>query len=107
LRAGLLSEPKIIELVNRKFVATWIIVDDAERLAAKNDRLARTALVNWQFPLDIMFMSDKGVLLSKLNSFQDLRDAHPDVGHPPEGRGRSKPHIETFLRHVATHFGAD
>jgi hypothetical protein len=105
LRAGLLSEPEVIELINQKFVATWIIVDHAERLAKQGNALARTAAANWQFPLDIMFVSAEGRLLNKLNSFQDLRDAHPEVGHPPEGRGRSKPHLVTFLQHVRKHFG--
>jgi hypothetical protein len=105
LRAGLLSNPAVIELVNRKFVATWIIVDEAEKLARRGNRLARTASLGWEFPLDIMFLTHDGELLNKLNSFSDLRDAHPDVGHPPEGRGKSAPHLTTFLGHVKEHFG--
>lgn len=105
MRAGLLSDPRIIELVNQKFVATWIIVDDAQRRAKDGDVLAKTLQANWQFPLDIMFVSADGSLLNKLNSFKHLRAAHSDVGHPPAGRGRSAPHSETFLEHVAEHFG--
>jgi hypothetical protein len=107
LRAGLLSDTQVTELVNKKFVATWIIVDDAERLSREGDAFAKTLFSNWEFPLDIMFLSPEGALLTKLNSFGDLRDAHPDVGHPPEGRGRSAPHLETFLRLVQTHFGLE
>jgi hypothetical protein len=107
LRAGLLSEEQVIELVNRKFVATWIIVDDAEKLAQKGDAFAQTLFENWEFPLDIMFLAPDGVLLDKLNSFKDLRDAHSDVGHPPEGRGLSAPHLVTFLRFVQSRFGGE
>lgn len=107
MRAGLLSETQIIDLVNKKFVATWIIVDDAERLSRQGNEFAKTLYSNWEFPLDIMFLSADGALITKLNSFKDLRDAHPDVGHPPEGRGRSAPHLETFLRLVQTHFGLE
>lgn len=96
----------MIELVNRKFVCTWIIVDEAAKLAAEGNALGKVCHENWEFPLDLMFLSPDGTLLSKLNSFNDLRGAHPDVGHPPEERGKDPAHIEVFLNHVEKHFAA-
>ena len=32
MRAGLLSEPPVIELINDKFVSTWVLIDDLEEV---------------------------------------------------------------------------
>jgi hypothetical protein len=104
LRAGLLSESRVIERLNAQFVCTWTLVADARRRSDEGDRLSTTIASNWEFPLDVMFISPEGDLVTKLNSFHDLKAAHPDVGHPPEGRGRSAPHIDTFLQHVDRRF---
>jgi hypothetical protein len=90
----------VIERINQEFVATWIIVDDAEKLAAAGDPLAKTLAANWEYPLDLMFVAPDGRLISKLNSFADLRGVHPDVGHPPESRGQAPPHVDVFMKHV-------
>ena len=90
----------MIERINRDFVATWILIDDAQKRAAEGDPLASTLSSRWEYPLDLMFLSANGRFLSKLNSFHDLRDAHPDVWHPPEGRGRALPHLDVFLKHI-------
>ncbi|MFQ5733943.1 MAG: hypothetical protein ACE5KM_18550 [Planctomycetaceae bacterium] len=95
----------MIEQINKTFVATWILVDDAEKRGAQGDRFARTLAKNWEFPLDLMFLDAEGRFVNKLNSFKHLRSAHKDVGHPPSGRGRDEPHVQVFLRHVQTHFG--
>lgn len=104
MRAGLLSEPTVIQCVNETFVATWILVDDARERARAGDEFARTLAVNWEFPLDLMFFNPDGRYVNKLNSFRDLRSAHDDVGHPPDGRGRDAPHEQVFLQHVDTYF---
>lgn len=107
MRAGLLSEPQVIRRINEQFVSTAIIIDDAEELAKSGDPLAETAAEHWEFPLDMMFLSPEGALINKLNSFRDLRDAHPEVGHPPEGRGRAPSHLEVLMNHLDTHFPHD
>jgi len=71
----------VIELINQKFVATWVLVDDLKPPAAAGDRFAETLQSNWEYPLDLMFLSSDGEFVSKLNSFRDL-PAHPNVGHP-------------------------
>ncbi len=104
MRAGLLSHPDVIALVNQSFVPTWILVDDAKRRAAKGDALARALAAYWEFPLDVMFLDATGRFVNKLNSFEHLRGAHSDVGHPLEGRGKDLPHLQVFLQHVERHF---
>ncbi len=81
-----------------------MLVADARRRGREGDALGTTIAANWEFPLDVMFISTEGKLITKLNSFRDLKAAHPDVGHPPEGRGRSAPHLEAFFRHVERNF---
>jgi hypothetical protein len=104
LRAGLLSEPKVIQHINETFVATWILVDDAKKRGKMGDEFASTLARHWQFPLDLMFFSPQGRFVNKLNSFEHLRSAHQDVGHPSEGRGKDAKHVQVFLQHVQKHF---
>ena len=104
MRAGLLSQPEVIDEVNRRFVSTTTIFDDASKLAAKGNGLARTIAKNWNYPVDIMFLTSDGELMGKLNSFEDFPDVHPDVfiapkALPPGTVKRS--HREIFLEHIA------
>jgi hypothetical protein len=94
----------VISRINEGFVATWILVDDAKRLGLQGDAFAKTLEKNWEFPLDLMFFNSDGKFVNKLNSFKDLRSAHTDVGHPPDGRGQDAGHAKVFLGHVKTHF---
>jgi hypothetical protein len=52
-----------------------------------------------------MFLSPEGKLITRLTSFQDLRSAHPDVGHPR--REGQESHVDVFLAAVAKYFGAN
>jgi hypothetical protein len=107
LRAGLLSQQQIIDEVNSKFVSTWIIIDDASKLAQKGDELGRTLASNWEYPIDIMFLTPEGKLMNKLNSYRDLTEVHPDVASPP---GKQRPadgmarrsNVDVFLSHVTS-----
>lgn len=81
MRAGLLSEYGVIKLINERFVATWVLVDDLKKHAGMGNRFAQVLESNWEYPLDIMFLSTEGEFVSKLNSFRDL-PAHVNVGHP-------------------------
>lgn len=107
MRAGLLSEPEVIKRINDTFVSTWILIDDAQKLAQNGNAFAETLASHWEFPMDLMFLSPEGKLIAKLNSFKDLSAAHSDVGHPPEGRGRDRPHLEVFNGVIEKHFGKD
>ena len=81
MRAGLLSEHGVINLINENFVATWVLIDDLKKRTDKGNRFAGTLESNWEYPLDLMFLSSDGEFVTKLNSFRDL-PAHPNVGHP-------------------------
>ena len=107
MRAGLLSDAAIIRRINDTFISTWILIDRAEQLADQGNSFANTLATNWEYPMDLMFLSPEGRMITKLNSFKHLRNAHSDVGHPPEGRSRDLPHIEVFLRTLEKHFGGD
>ena len=104
MRAGLLSNPRVIEILNDKFINTWIIIDDImKRLGGKEDQLATTLLCLHQYPLDFMFLSPEGKCITRLESFKDLRAAHPAVGHPR--REPQESHVDVFLSTVAKYFG--
>lgn len=90
MRAGLLSEQRVIDLVNEKFVATWVLIDDLKAPFHEGHVFARTLAGNWEYPLDLMFLTSEGELVSKLNSFRDL-PAHHDVGHPRHPFGPDTP----------------
>lgn len=79
-------------------------MDDAKKRGLQGDEFARTLATKWEFPLDLMFFNPDGRFVNKLNSFRDLRAAHENVGHPPDGRGTAAPHVQVFLQHVQDNF---
>jgi hypothetical protein len=102
----------VIEEINDKFVSTWIIIDDATKLAEAGDPLAKTLVATWEYPVDMMFLTPEGKLVNKLNSYKDFKDVHPDVAAPPgkfkPGEGEAKrPHVQVFLDHVHALFQAN
>jgi hypothetical protein len=111
LRAGLLSDPKVITRINNRFVSTSIIIDDLEKRAASGDELANKLMPHWVYPVEMIFMKPDCTLVSKLNSFEDFPGMHPDVGAPPGKRHRAKAdeqsHSSVFLNHLARHFGGE
>jgi hypothetical protein len=108
LRAGLLSHRKIIQRLNDGFVSTSIIIDDLTKRAKSGDRLAQQVVGHWEYPLEMMFLTPAGKVVSKLNSYRDFPGVHPDVAAPPKGEhtplSHEGRHIDIFLEHVADHF---
>jgi hypothetical protein len=108
LRAGLLSDPKVISLINKRFVSTTIIIDDLEKRAASDDELAKKLVGQWEYPVEVMFLTPTGKFVSKLNSFKDFPGMHPDVSGPPGKpyamRLDELSHSNILLKHVARHF---
>jgi hypothetical protein len=99
MRAGLLSEPSVIRMLNEEFVSTWVLVDELKSNA--QDPFASTLLAHWGFPMDLMFLTETGTFVSKLTSFGDLHGVHADVGHDPNHPDRSGPsNLEVFTQHV-------
>lgn len=93
----------MIDLINEKFIATWVLVDDLKAPSAAGNRFAETLHSHWEYPLDLMFLSVDGEFVSKLNSFRDL-PAHPNVGHPTHFGDPLEPAIPNkatiFFSHV-------
>jgi hypothetical protein len=111
LRAGLLSDREVISRLNGRFVCTSIIIDDLEKRAAGGDELAKQLAAQWEYPVEMMFLTPAGALVSKLNSFKDFPGMHPDVAAPPGNRhvgtGDEHSHSTLFLNRVALHFGRE
>jgi hypothetical protein len=111
LRAGLLSDLEVLSRLKKSFVCTTIIIDDAKKRAEKGDELAKVLAANWEYPLELMFLTPDGKLISRLNSFRDFPGVHPDVVAPPtKMRAPSNDerfHIDVFLKHVTDHFGRE
>ena len=104
MRAGLLSDPEVISRLNKSFVCTTIVIDDAKKRAEAGDELAKHLAANWTYPLEMMFLKPDGSLMSKLNSFKDFPGVHPDVAAPPEKKrlevANGRAHVEAFLKHL-------
>jgi hypothetical protein len=101
LRAGLLSHPRVGRLLNDSFINTWVLLDELKQRAGKGDRFADTLADHWEYPLDLMFLSSDGEFVTKLNSFHDLPNPHPDVGgHGNPFARHGRPHAEVFLEHA-------
>ena len=86
MRAGLLSDPKVITRLNKDFVSTSIIIDDLEKRAADGDELAKKLAAEWVYPVEMMFLMPDCTVVSKLNSYKDFPGMHPDVSAPPGKR---------------------
>ena len=108
MRAGLLSDGEVISRLNKNFVSTSIIIDDVQKRAESGDPLAKELAAQWQYPLEMVFLTSDAKLVSKLNSFEDFPGVHPDVVAPPRGEHvpleHERAHVDAFLRHVDLHF---
>jgi len=111
LRAGLLSEKEVIRRLNKGFVCTTILIDDLEKRAATGDALAKQLAGEWEYPVEMMFVTPDCKVVSKLNSFKDFPGMHPDVSAPPGHRHREMKdenvHAKILLDHLAKQFGKE
>jgi hypothetical protein len=91
----------VIRLLNERFVSTWVLVDELKPYSDSQNPFASTLLAHWEYPMDLMFLTEAGAFVSKLNSFADLHGVHADVGHDPNHLDRSGPsHLEVFTEHA-------
>jgi hypothetical protein len=111
LRAGLLSDPEVIHLLNSRFVCTSTIIDDVQKRASSSqegNELAKKLEAQWEYPVEMMFLTPTGTVVSKLNSYKDFPGVHPDVVAPPKKqhvqREGERSHTDIFLKHIAKHF---
>jgi hypothetical protein len=82
-----------------------------KKRAESGDPLAQLLACQWQYPLEMIFATPAGRLISKLNSYEDFPGTHPDVVAPPQKKHfqikHERAHTDVFLKHVADHFGAE
>jgi len=99
----------VIAELNKRFVCTSIIIDDLEKRAAGGDALAKQLVAEWEYPVEMMFLTPAGKVVAKMNSFKDFPGMHPDVAAPPGHRHRAltdeRAHSNLFLKQIALHFG--
>ena len=111
MRAGLLSDKEVISRLNKGFVCSSILIDDLEKRAANGDALAKQLAGEWEYPVEMMFVTSECKVVSKLNSFKDFPGMHPDVSAPPGHRHREMKdesvHANIFLDHLAKQFGKE
>jgi hypothetical protein len=111
LRAGLLSNAEVINRLNKSFVCTSIIIDDVKKRAESGDELAKPLAAQWEYPLEMIFLTPACGLVSKLNSYKDFPGVHPDVVAPPKKqhmtRNDERSQVDDFLKHLARNFGAE
>ncbi len=101
----------MIARLNRDFVCTSILIDDLKPRAARGDPLAHRLADEWVYPLEMLFVTPSGKLISKLNSYEDFPGMHPDVVAPPHAAHQDlmdeHAHKHIFLHHLARHFGKE
>jgi hypothetical protein len=107
VRAGLLSQPEVIEKLNERFVSTTLTYFDLAPLAKKGNGLAREVVANWANPVSLMFFTPQGRFVTKLTQLRELTAIHPDTDLRPGQRHDPSPegNVRAFLEHVERHFG--
>ena len=108
MRAGLLSQPDVIQRINQKFVSATIPYLELSQLADSGHGLAREARLHWQIPLALVFLTPEGQFVTKLSPLTDLTEVHPDTSNHPESQKHSLNsdvnNARVFLRHLTQHF---
>jgi hypothetical protein len=107
VRAGLLSQPEVIQTLNERFVCTTINSFDLLELAKKKDELAGQAARHWSYPVCLMLLNSEGKLITKLNPIKELTDIHPDTDQRPGQRfaPTAENNTRVFLKRVDDYFG--
>lgn len=111
MRAGLLSQPKVIQRINEHFVSATCSYTELGNRAASGDALAQEILRHWGTPLVLVFLSPEGRFITKLSSLTDLTQVHPDTTKRPEAKQYHSlesdvNNASVFLKHVNEHFPA-
>ena len=92
-------------------MCTSIIIDDLEKRAAGGDPLAQQLAAAWEYPVELIFLTSTGTLVSKLNSFKDFPGMHRDVSAPPGNRHLTVRdehlHSNILWDHLDFHFGKE
>jgi len=80
-------------------------------MAAKGDKLAKQLATQYEYPVEMIFLTPTGATVSKLNSHEDFPGRHPDVVSLPRKQllpaEKKRSHTDIFLKHIALHFELD
>jgi hypothetical protein len=98
LRAGLLSEPNIIQKLNSDYICTWALPEEVQALVDCTDSdptrsMAQDLLANYRPLVEIMVLDSSGVLKARRSMLQDLE--LPYQGTPE----KALEHFVAFLEH--------
>jgi hypothetical protein len=109
LRAGLLSQPDVIQRLNQGFVSTTLSYDELFKRAKSGDALAQTVLRQYEMPLVLVFLTADGKFATRLSSLSELNEVHPDTSRRPESPqyqsvDSAVHNARVFLNHIAKHF---
>jgi hypothetical protein len=107
VRAGLLSQPEVIQRINQQFVSTTITYFDLLELKKKGDAFATKVAPHWSNPVSLMFFTTEGEFITRLNPVHDFTDIHPDTDLRPGQQYNPNPeqNVRRFLAHLDKHFG--
>jgi hypothetical protein len=107
VRAGLLSQPEVIQAINERFVSTTITYFDVSQLAKKGDEFAKKLTPRWSNPVSLMFFTPDGEFVMLLNPVKDFTDIHPYTDLRPGQRHEADPkeNVRKFFEQLDQHFG--
>ena len=107
MRAGLLSQPEVIQKLNERFVCTTITIFDLWNRAKSGDELAKNVETHWSNPVSLMFFKPNGEFVTLLSPTKELIDVHPDTARRPTQTRCPGPEHNTqlFLKEIEESFG--
>ena len=85
MRAGPLSSPEVIGLLNESFVSTWVLAKHLEHLSLDPTaspelrELARALRSRYDYPVDTQVVGPDGRLLGQLGANEGLHASDPDA----------------------------
>lgn len=105
MRAGLLSQPEVIQRINQQFVSTTLSYPVLKKYADSGHAIAREVLLHWNIPLVLVFLTPEGQFITKLSSLAELTEVHPDTTKRTEATQYHNPESEVnntrvFLKHL-------
>lgn len=107
MRAGLLSQPQVIQRINEQFVSVSLTHHELKKLAESGHELAREIFDHWKYPVTLAFLTPEGRFITSLSTLTDLTHVHPDTSRRPSQCNSIESDVhntQVFLKHLAQHF---
>jgi hypothetical protein len=109
VRAGLLSQPQVIQRINETFVSTSITYPELAKMVKAGDEFAGKVAAHWFSPVTLIFLTTEGRFITRLSPLAELCEVHPDTSPRPGQMKDPESHLQNtkvFLKHLDEHFGA-